>query len=283
MSLHGRRAGRASRAPIDFKEGDARRARRHARSRRLASVVERFDDEQQPYLSLVLPDVEDPLRRLRPSRPRQGMVAPAAKTRRRRMSARASFRRRRCACRSRRPIRRSRPGSSANAGSGKTHVLAQRVIRLLLDGVDPAKILCITFTKAAAANMANRVFDTLGAMDRARRRGARRGDRRDLGRRARRATRARGRGGCSPGAGDAGRPEGADHPRLLHAAAASVSVRGRRRGALRGAGRARREAQLLDRVCARACCSKRRAQPESRSGARSRPRSPRPPTRPSRR
>ena len=50
---------------------------------------------------------------------------------------------------------------AANAGSGKTHVLAQRVIRLLLEGVDPAKILCITFTKAAAANMANRVFDEL--------------------------------------------------------------------------------------------------------------------------
>src|SRR5258708_38743996 len=50
---------------------------------------------------------------------------------------------------------------AANAGSGKTHVLALRVIRLLLDGVAPAKILCITFTKAAAANMANRVFDEL--------------------------------------------------------------------------------------------------------------------------
>src|SRR5689334_11702801 len=50
---------------------------------------------------------------------------------------------------------------SANAGAGKTHVLAQRVIRLLLGGTDPAKILCLTFTKAAAANMANRVFDTL--------------------------------------------------------------------------------------------------------------------------
>src|SRR5260370_28795449 len=50
---------------------------------------------------------------------------------------------------------------SANAGSGKTHVLAQRVIRLLLAGVAPEKILCITFTKAAAANMAKRVFDTL--------------------------------------------------------------------------------------------------------------------------
>src|SRR5271170_24481 len=51
---------------------------------------------------------------------------------------------------------------SANAGSGKTHVLVQRVIRLLLDGVPPEKILCVTFTKAAAANMAERVFTTLG-------------------------------------------------------------------------------------------------------------------------
>src|SRR5438105_14892952 len=50
---------------------------------------------------------------------------------------------------------------TANAGSGKTHVLAQRVIRLLLAGVDPAKVLCITFTKAGAANMTNRVFDSL--------------------------------------------------------------------------------------------------------------------------
>ncbi|MGB8121315.1 MAG: UvrD-helicase domain-containing protein, partial [Pseudolabrys sp.] len=50
---------------------------------------------------------------------------------------------------------------SANAGSGKTHVLVQRVINLLLRGVEPEKILCVTFTKAAAANMATRVFDTL--------------------------------------------------------------------------------------------------------------------------
>ncbi len=50
---------------------------------------------------------------------------------------------------------------SANAGSGKTHVLAQRVIRLLLRGTDPSKILCLTYTRAAAANMSNRVFATL--------------------------------------------------------------------------------------------------------------------------
>jgi ATP-dependent helicase/nuclease subunit A len=52
---------------------------------------------------------------------------------------------------------------SAHAGSGKTHVLAQRVIRLLLDGAEPGRILCLTYTKAAAANMSNRVFAELGA------------------------------------------------------------------------------------------------------------------------
>jgi ATP-dependent helicase/nuclease subunit A len=51
---------------------------------------------------------------------------------------------------------------SANAGSGKTYVLVNRVVRLLLAGVPPEKILCVTFTKAAAANMAERVFTRLG-------------------------------------------------------------------------------------------------------------------------
>src|ERR1700733_8417737 len=53
------------------------------------------------------------------------------------------------------------PWVAANAGSGKTYVLAQRVINLLLKGIEPEKILCITFTKAAAANMAKQVFDRL--------------------------------------------------------------------------------------------------------------------------
>ncbi|WP_407519658.1 double-strand break repair helicase AddA [Methylobacterium oryzisoli] len=51
---------------------------------------------------------------------------------------------------------------SANAGAGKTKVLTDRVVRLLLHGAPPAKILCLTFTKAAAANMAIRVFERLG-------------------------------------------------------------------------------------------------------------------------
>jgi ATP-dependent helicase/nuclease subunit A len=50
---------------------------------------------------------------------------------------------------------------SANAGSGKTYVLVQRVVRLLLAGADPSRILCLTFTKAAAANMQNRVVERL--------------------------------------------------------------------------------------------------------------------------
>lgn len=50
---------------------------------------------------------------------------------------------------------------SANAGSGKTHVLVDRVIRLMLDGAAPETILCLTFTKAAAAEMQNRLFQRL--------------------------------------------------------------------------------------------------------------------------
>ena len=51
---------------------------------------------------------------------------------------------------------------SANAGSGKTTVLIDRVARLLLDGADPQHILCITYTKAAATEMQNRLFKRLG-------------------------------------------------------------------------------------------------------------------------
>ena len=47
---------------------------------------------------------------------------------------------------------------SASAGTGKTQVLSARVLRLLLEpGVDPSQVLCLTFTKAGAAEMANRI------------------------------------------------------------------------------------------------------------------------------
>lgn len=51
---------------------------------------------------------------------------------------------------------------SANAGTGKTFTLANRVTRLLLDKADPAKILCLTYTKTAAAEMQRRLFEQLG-------------------------------------------------------------------------------------------------------------------------
>ena len=51
---------------------------------------------------------------------------------------------------------------SASAGSGKTRVLVNRTLRLMLAGYAPEKILCITFTKAAAAEMSNRLNEVLG-------------------------------------------------------------------------------------------------------------------------
>lgn len=51
----------------------------------------------------------------------------------------------------------------ANAGTGKTHVLVQRILRLLLSGASPRSILCLTFTKNAAAEMEARVLAKLGA------------------------------------------------------------------------------------------------------------------------
>ncbi len=50
---------------------------------------------------------------------------------------------------------------AASAGTGKTTVLTERLQRLMLDGTDPARILCLTFTRAAAAEMANRLDDVL--------------------------------------------------------------------------------------------------------------------------
>ena len=125
----------------------------------------------------------------------------------------------------------SDPGASAwvsaNAGAGKTHVLAQRVIRLLLQGTKPEKILCLTFTKAAAANMANRIFETLNhwtalddeALDKAI---ADTGTGRITARLRQTARQLFASALETPGG-----TQGADHPRFLHQAAAAISVRGK--------------------------------------------------------
>lgn len=51
---------------------------------------------------------------------------------------------------------------AANAGTGKTKVLTDRVLSLMVTGTKPHHILCLTFTKAAAAEMSNRIADKLG-------------------------------------------------------------------------------------------------------------------------
>jgi ATP-dependent helicase/nuclease subunit A len=57
---------------------------------------------------------------------------------------------------------------TASAGTGKTHVLSARVVRLLCDGVPPEAILCVTYTRAAAAEMAQRIFARLSHFIRSR-------------------------------------------------------------------------------------------------------------------
>ncbi|MBN2906051.1 MAG: double-strand break repair helicase AddA [Rhodobacteraceae bacterium] len=68
---------------------------------------------------------------------------------------------------SERQAQAANPGNStwlsANAGSGKTRVLTDRVARLLMAHVPPQRILCLTYTKAAASEMQIRLFNRLGA------------------------------------------------------------------------------------------------------------------------
>ena len=84
-------------------------------------------------------------------------------------------------------------------GRGKTKVLTDRVVRLLLSGAQPGRILCLTFTKAAAANMAIRVFERPRSLGHPRRREPDRGTHRTRRAAARAASRSGWRGGCSRG------------------------------------------------------------------------------------
>ena len=52
---------------------------------------------------------------------------------------------------------------SANAGSGKTYVLVTRLVALMLSGVAPEKLLCLTYTRSAAAEMQERLFSLLSS------------------------------------------------------------------------------------------------------------------------
>ena len=53
--------------------------------------------------------------------------------------------------------------TSASAGSGKTTVLVKRLLRMLLNNIEPSKILCITFTNTGAAEMKNRINEKLAS------------------------------------------------------------------------------------------------------------------------
>src|SRR3954463_3901690 len=63
-------------------------------------------------------------------------------------------------------LRASDPAVSAfvgaSAGSGKTKLLTDRLLRLMLDGAEPERIQLLTFPRAAAAEMAVRLQKTLG-------------------------------------------------------------------------------------------------------------------------
>src|SRR5260370_20521065 len=106
-------------------------------------------------------DVVEPLRHLRRSRPHQGMVRSRRIGDRRMVTAPRPIPDAVRATQSRASDPAASAFVSANAGSGKTHVLVQRGIRLFLDGVPPEKILCITSTKSPAANMADRGVSAL--------------------------------------------------------------------------------------------------------------------------
>ncbi len=129
---------------------------------------------------------------------------------------------------------------AASAGTGKTKVLTDRVLSLMLGGSPPTRILCLTFTRAAAAEMANRLHERLSrwaVLPEAELRDELAALRwvglPDRGLARRRPPAVRDRARC------ARRPRHRDHSRLLPVPAAKVSRRGRRAAAFPAPGRAR--------------------------------------------
>ena len=122
----------------------------------LARLVAHFDDPATPYVPVPRPEIApafsdyEHLARHRRmvghgGRCRERGRAPPTPAQRRAADPRASV------------------WVTANAGTGKTRVLSDRVLRLLLDGANPEGILCLTFTKAAAAEMTGRIEERLAA------------------------------------------------------------------------------------------------------------------------
>ncbi len=206
----------------------------------LKALLDQFAEPTTPYSVAAFPEIREPLCRLRPSGAGQGMVGDR---RRRRRTAQAGRGDEPAASTFPALLRdaqatasdpRASAWVSANAGSGKTHVLTQRVLRLLLDGAPPAQILGLTFTKAAAANMASRIFRDARRVDDASTTRSWRG-RSARPERAGPARRTRIRAAIvRPHDRDAGRPQDPDAARLLRAAAAALPLRGQRPRAFQG-------------------------------------------------
>ncbi len=162
-----------------------------------------------------------PLLRLHPTRPggRMGRVGGGDERLPTTASARATARQREA----------SDPTVSAfvaaSAGSGKTKLLIDRLLRLMLEGADPARILCLTFTKAAAAEMALRLQRILGEWVTLAG-GCADGSVEDPRHHAGSGGRPARPGAVRPGAGPAGRDADQHHPRLLPVAAAPLPAGG---------------------------------------------------------
>ena len=215
-------------------EGDVQELARSARAGLLA-LIERFDDEATPYAARPRPEVVPAFSDYEHlARVKEWSAGELGRGRAMSLAARSR----------RDPHADQRlaadPAASvwvaASAGTGKTTVLANRVLSLLLADTPPERILCLTFTKAAAAEMANRVAHELGAWATI-----------DDAELAKRLTELN---GMTP-EGDAlerarrlfaqvvDAPEGLqdrDHPRLLPIPPAPLPARGGTGAALRGAG-----------------------------------------------
>ena len=156
---------------------------------------------------------------------------------------------------------------SANAGTGKTEVLVRRSLRLLLAGSRPESILCLTYTKTAAAEMQNRLLDRLSdwattspdKLDE---------DLTALLRRAPDESEAAHRAApIRPRARGQRRPQDPHHPRLLRAAVAALSARIASDAAFLGAGRARAGADAPRRLRRRGFARRRGQRQRARQGA----------------
>ena len=129
---------------------------------------------------------------------------------------------------------------SASAGTGKTRVLIDRLLWLMLDGTDPARILCLTFTRAAAAEMSNRLNEELAKWATSRSGALAQSLQQADGADARRRNDRPGAAALRAGSRHPRRHKDRDASRVLPNTVAPLPAGGRRTGRIYGHGRAQR-------------------------------------------